>query len=506
MIIPYKYMNKAVVTFSIAVLALAGCESDSDSFFDRGGGALSSRVLEQTDSASGAAHLVDTDFTTASRADDSFRVTDAVIDTLGRVRVTITGTLRNNGSDGTGGVTLGSSNIDDDSVTTDIANSVSNADRVATLVFELNNDLDLSATSVIPSIAPGNAPMWTAFNGDPRNLYYRNRARRLTRDGSILFKEDVSTEVGATDNYVEYHALAYLDDTPDDTDANTEEIVRVEVVFLNYDDAQDDDDGSGEANENVLENGGEDNIALGLEFNPGTRTVTNDDGESPVTGRVSYRGRYMGRNRLTFTGDGAYDVDGDDGDIGAIASDTDIVLRESNIPVMTMNVNFGADDNQVRFRIRDARLSIDEGVSAVDNVEGSMNLNIEGTAELTLPASGGVISLSSAAITGLNAGNLRLTFTSGTGENAETDTDTIRLGSQSVGGDSPDFTVDARSSISGYFFNRGAGAALQARAVAGSIYWSASGTDAVEHPVPVGTGNIDFDVVHEMAGVFLLER
>jgi hypothetical protein len=497
-------MNQAVVTFSIAVLALAGCESDSDSSFSGGSATLNpTSIVQQTESASGAENLVDTDFTTASNDDNSFRVTNTEIDTLGRVRVTIVGEVDNAAADSVT-VLLGPTDIDDDDGS-DIAGPV-DLNRIATLVFELNNDLDLSATSVIPSIAPGNAPMWTAFNGDPRNLYYRNRARRLTRDGSILFKEDVSTEVGATDNYVEYHALAYLDDTPDDTDANTEEIVRVEVVFLNYDDAQDDDDGSGEANENVLENGGEDNIALGLEFNPGTRTVTNDDGESPVTGRVSYRGRYMGRNRLTFTGDGAYDVDGDDGDIGAIASDTDIVLRESNIPVMTMNVNFGADDNQVRFRIRDARLSIDEGVSAVDNVEGSMNLNIEGTAELTLPASGGVISLSSAAITGLNAGNLRLTFTSGTGENAETDTDTIRLGSQSVGGDSPDFTVDARSSISGYFFNRGAGAALQARAVAGSIYWSASGTDAVEHPVPVGTGNIDFDVVHEMAGVFLLER
>ena len=36
MIIPYKYMNKAVVTFSVAVLALAGCESDSDSSFRQG--------------------------------------------------------------------------------------------------------------------------------------------------------------------------------------------------------------------------------------------------------------------------------------------------------------------------------------------------------------------------------------------------------------------------------------------------------------------------------------
>jgi hypothetical protein len=494
-------MNQAVVTFSIAVLALAGCESDSDSSFSGGSATLNpTSIVQQTESASGAENLVDTDFTTASNDDNSFRVTNTEIDTLGRVRVTIVGEVDNAAADSVT-VLLGPTDIDDDDGS-DIAGPV-DLNRIATLVFELNNDLDLSATSVIPSIAPGNAPMWTAFNGDPRNLYYRNRARRLTRDGSILFKEDVSTEVGATDNYVEYHALAYLDDTPDDTDANTEEIVRVEVVFLNYDDAQDDDDGSGEANENVLENGGEDNIALGLEFNPGTRTVTNDDGESPVTGRVSYRGRYMGRNRLTFTGDGAYDVDGDDGDIGAIASDTDIVLRESNIPVMTMEVNFGETGNQmpVTFEIENARLSIDEEVGGVDNVEGSMNLNIEGTAALTLPASGGVISLSSAAITGLEAGNLRLTFT--TGEDAETDT--IRLGSQSVGGDSPDFTVDARSSIRGFFFDRGTGAALQARAVAGSIYWEASGMRPHTPPGATAT-EIMFDVTHEMTGVFLLER
>ena len=361
--------------------------------------------------------------------------------------------------------------------------------RQATLTFELNNDLDLGE-STIPSIAPGNAPVWTAFNGDPPNLYYRNRARRLTNDRRILYKDDP--------NYVEYHALAYL------VDEENEELVRVDVVFLNYDDREDNNAGrSTDVNWNALEG---ENIALGLEF--AGLTVTNSDGDSPVTGSVSYRGRYLGRNRLTFTGDEAYDVDGSEGDIDEIAGGTPIVVRESNIPVMTMNVNFGADDNQVSFTIRDARLSIDQGVGGVSNVEGSMNLNIEGEAALTLPATGGAISLSSAAITGLEAENLRLTFTEGFGTTAVTDTDTIRLGTLDVGdAAADDLDPTAGSSITGYFFNRGrgaVGAVLQARAVAGNIYWDASGTH--EHTPPGATDPVVFDVDHEMTGVFLLER
>ena len=252
--------------------------------------------------------------------------------------------------------------------------------------------------------------MWTAFRGDPRNLYYRNRARRLTSDGSsILFKEDVSPTVEVeTANYVEYHALAYLGDIPPSTAADpiTREIVRVEVVFLNYDDgvndANDNDDSTARipmnVNVNVLEKGGEDNIALGLEFDPGARTETGGDGASPVTGSVSYRGRYLGQNRLTFDPQTAYDVDGSDG-VAEIPMNTEIEMRENNIPIMTMNVNFGATGDQlpVRFRIINTRLRVNDNLDPTGvnvRVEGIMDMNIEGEAALELPGDGGVISLS----------------------------------------------------------------------------------------------------------------
>ena len=78
--IAYKYMNKAVVTFSIAVLALAGCESDSSGSSSR----LSSRVLAQTapstdTNARGDAAFI-TAADTAANADDSFRISNTVTD------------------------------------------------------------------------------------------------------------------------------------------------------------------------------------------------------------------------------------------------------------------------------------------------------------------------------------------------------------------------------------------------------------------------------------------
>ena len=478
-------MNQAVVTFSIAVLALAGCESNNSS---SSGGSLtpSTRTVERTEPLGNYLGIFteeeDNTFISASNAKDAFRVISTEIDARGRVTVMIRGELNNNqGDDDT---TLESGTDIDDVTGNDVGAQLddiggdANADtRQATLTFELNNDLDLGETADLPSIAPSNIPVWTAFNDDPPNLYYRNRARTIANDRSRLFKDDP--------NYVEYHALTYLDD-----DA-IGEIVRVEVVLLNYDDGEDaNDDDNTMVNFNALEKGGEDNIALGLRFDPADRTAINSDGDSPVTGSVRYRGRYMGQNRLRFFSGSGYDVDGDDGILGVNSA---IVIRESNIPVMTMNVNFGAADDQVTFRIQNAHLSVDEEVDNVD-VEGSMSMNIEGRAFLIRPSGGGAISLSNGAITRLDAGNLLLTFTNGD----VSATDTIDLGNLVVG----DSTAD--SSITGYFFDRGDSASLRARAVAGNIYWDAFST--LEHTPQRTTEEITFLVFHEMAGVFLLER
>ena len=519
MIIPYKYMNKAVVTFSIAVLALAGCESDSDSSSGVTGGSLSSRILTNTMPIATASHLgasgtvaADNPVIIASNNDNSFRVMNTMTDALGRVTVTIRGETDNIRADGATTDLDDGSDIDDDRGTDDIGGMVTTVggvttnNRQTTLMFILNNDLDLDATSTIPSIAPGNAPMWTAFSGDPENLYYRNRARRLTNDGSrVLFKEDVSSTAEVENaNYVEYHALAYLDEIPPPTaaDPTTDEIVRVEVVLLpNY------DDGvaarvvnTEDVNENVLEG---ENIALGLEFDPGARTVADSNGDSPVSGSVSYQGRYMGQNRLTVTPQSDYDFDGS-GSLPAIPSDTPIVVRESNIPVMTMSVNFGLNQDQVSFRIINARLRLNEDIGTA-SVEGIMDMNIEGRTSLATLTAGQPISLFNGRITRLVAGNLRLTLTEGTTSRS----DTISLGTLGVGtasGDALAPSVGNTNSISGYFFDRGTGgSAERAEAVAGNIYWEAEGT-LDGNILPGENARIQFGVDHDMTGVFLLER
>ena len=102
----------------------------------------------------------------------------------------------------------------------------------------------------------------------------------------------------------------------------------------------------------------------------------------------------------------------------------------------------------------------------------------------------------------MDAGSLRLTFT----DEDDLATEIIDLGRLSVGDADDDLAIDtAESSISGYFFDRGdSGTALRARAVAGNIYWDASG---MQDYTPSGAdAAINFLVTHEMTGVFLLER
>ena len=130
----------------------------------------------------------------------------------------------------------------------------------------------------------------------------------------------------------------------------------------------------------------------------------------------------MGRNRLTFTPQGAYDVDGAGGidDIPqnqASGDPTRIVMRESNIPVMTMTIDFEDNDgDQAEFVIQDVRLSINEEVGGV-NVEGSMDMHIHGTGSIPAitgtPTASTPIALMNGAINRLETRNLRLTFTQG---------------------------------------------------------------------------------------------
>jgi hypothetical protein len=338
------FKNTIFMSASAIVFLAAGCNLDSDTVETMGGLNLGSETAANVSAAGARDNLA-----TLADDNDTFAITSTVIvEETNTINVVLQGDTGNTDSGATHGA------IDDDDVD-DLDPGDGTENGMVTLSLAFRND--------VPSGSPfgdRNAPEWTEV-GDRRYLYYRNRARRSQNADGLPAVEDVISR--GDPNYAEYHAMAYI--TNPDQENNRQELVRVEVIYLNYNDGIDINQGSGAVNFNALETDS-DKIALGIATDAGTQTANRD----LPSGRAQYAGYYLGQNRIRATVTGRGEID----------------AKENNIPTMTLSFDFGDDADPLgSFRINDARLKADT------DPEGTADNRIR--ADVTMDISGTIISL-----------------------------------------------------------------------------------------------------------------
>ena len=461
------FMSASAIVF----LALAGCNLDSDTVETMGGLNLGSETAANVSAAGARDNLA-----TLADDNDTFAITSTVIvEETNTINVVLQGDTDNTNNLATHGPASGRASIDDDDVADFQAGNGTN-DGVVTLSLSFRDD--------VPSGSPfgdQNSPEWTEVE-DRRYLYYRNRARRSQNSDSL------STAVisRGEDNYAEYHAMAYI--TNPDRDNNRQERVRVEVIYLDYDDGVNTAQGSEEVNFNALETDS-DKIALGIATAADTQTAIS---ELP-SGRAQYAGYYLGQNRIRTT-------------VTGIPGITFIVAKENNIPAMTLSFDFGENADPLgSFRINDARLKADT------DPDGTEDNRIR--AEITMDISGTIASLPTGRnpefdgrITQLDvSGDLNGLF------NREQDNEqSIRMSltqrfydTQNEAGTRATFSqtstmgANGANSLTGQFFNDGRSFG---HIVAGTI-----DADLQTSTVMV-TDDISYSLRHYLLGVFIAER
>jgi hypothetical protein len=458
------FKNTIFMSASAIVFLAAGCNLDSDTVETMGGLNLGSETAANVSAAGARDNLA-----TLADDNDTFAITSTVIvEETNTINVVLQGDTGNTDSGATHGA------IDDDDVD-DLDPGDGTENGMVTLSLAFRND--------VPSGSPfgdRNAPEWTEV-GDRRYLYYRNRARRSQNADGLPAVEDVISR--GDPNYAEYHAMAYI--TNPDQENNRQELVRVEVIYLNYNDGIDINQGSGAVNFNALETDS-DKIALGIATAADTQTAIS---ELP-SGRAQYAGYYLGQNRIRTT-------------VTGIPGITLIDAKENNIPTMTLSFDF--DDADGSFRINDARLKADT------DPDGTEDNRIR--AEITMDISGTITSLPTGSdpefdgrITQLDvSGDLNGLF-----NREQDDEQSIRMrltqrfyDTQNEEGTRATFDttstggVNEANSLTGQFFNDGRSFG---HIVAGTI-----DADLQTSTVMV-TDEISYSLRHYMLGVFIAER
>jgi hypothetical protein len=445
------FKNTIFMSASAIVFLAAGCNLDSDTVETMGGLNLGSETAANVSAAGARDNLA-----TLADDNDTFAITSTVIvEETNTINVVLQGDTGNTDSGATHGA------IDDDDVD-DLDPGDGTENGMVTLSLAFRND--------VPSGSPfgdRNAPEWTEV-GDRRYLYYRNRARRSQNADGLPAVEDVISR--GDPNYAEYHAMAYI--TNPDQENNRQELVRVEVIYLNYNDGIDINQGSGAVNFNALETDS-DKIALGIATDAGTQTANRD----LPSGRAQYAGYYLGQNRIRAT------VTGRPGEIDA---------KENNIPTMTLSFDF--DDADGSFRINDARLKTDpDGTDTDDRIDVTMDI------------SGTITSLTTNSESASFEGGITQLDVSGelTLFDDQDDEQSLSLNQRfyiQSDADRAEFRTvsDGANSLTGQFFNDGESLG---HIVAGTI-------DAdleITSPVSI-TDQISYSFNHYMLGVFIAER
>lgn len=465
------FMSASAIVF----LALAGCNLDSDTVDTMGGLNLGTETLAAaTVSAAGEGAREDL---MLADANNTFGIISTdIVEATNTINVMLRGDTDNADRMAIHGPPLasggGRDSIDDDGVDVpdfvagdgnSVAGDGTNRGGVVTLSLSFRDD--------VPSGSPfgdQNAPEWTEVE-DRRYLYYRNRARRSQNTDGFSTAANVISRGDA--NYAEYHAMAYI--TNPDQDNNRQELVRVEVIYLNYNDGVDTLQGRGQANFNALETADSDKIALGIATAVGTQTANRD----LPSGRAQYAGYYLGQNRIRAT------VTGRPGEIDA---------KENNIPTMTLSFDF--DDADGSFRINDARLKTDpDGTDTDDRIDVTMDI------------SGTITSLTTNSESASFEGGITQLDVSGelTLFDDQDDEQSLSLNQRfyiQSDADRAEFRTvsDGANSLTGQFFNDGESLG---HIVAGTI-------DAdleITSPVSI-TDQISYSFNHYMLGVFIAER
>jgi hypothetical protein len=449
------FKNTIFMSASAIVFLAAGCNLDSDTVETMGGLNLGSETAANVSAAGARDNLA-----TLADDNDTFAITSTVIvEETNTINVVLQGDTGNTDSGATHGA------IDDDDVD-DLDPGDGTENGMVTLSLAFRND--------VPSGSPfgdRNAPEWTEV-GDRRYLYYRNRARRSQNADGLPAVEDVISR--GDPNYAEYHAMAYI--TNPDQENNRQELVRVEVIYLNYNDGIDINQGSGAVNFNALETDS-DKIALGIATDAGTQTANRD----LPSGRAQYAGYYLGQNRIRAT-------------VTGIPAPID--AKENNIPTMTLSFDF--DDADGSFRINDARLKANIDTSN-EQIRADVTMDISGT-----------ITFSTSPATDLAEFDGRITQLDVSGDlnglfNREQDNEqsirmslTQRFYIRSDADRADFFTVDGEAnSLTGQFFNDGESLG---HIVAGTI-----DADLQTSTVMV-TDEISYSLRHYLLGVFIAER
>jgi hypothetical protein len=448
------FKNTIFMSASAIVFLAAGCNLDSDTVETMGGLNLGSETAANVSAAGARDNLA-----TLADDNDTFAITSTVIvEETNTINVVLQGDTGNTDSGATHGA------IDDDDVD-DLDPGDGTENGMVTLSLAFRND--------VPSGSPfgdRNAPEWTEV-GDRRYLYYRNRARRSQNADGLPAVEDVISR--GDPNYAEYHAMAYI--TNPDQENNRQELVRVEVIYLNYNDGIDINQGSGAVNFNALETDS-DKIALGIATAADTQTAIS---ELP-SGRAQYAGYYLGQNRIRTT-------------VTGIPGITLIDAKENNIPTMTLSFDF--DDADGSFRINDARLKTDpDGTDTDDRIDVTMDI------------SGTITSLTTDSESARFAGGITQLDVSGelTLFDDQDDEQSLSLNqrfydTQNEAGTREIFTTatDGANSLTGQFFNDGESLG---HIVAGTI-----DADLQTSTVMV-TDEISYSLRHYLLGVFIAER
>ena len=157
-----------------------------------------------------------------------------------------------------------------------------------------------------------------------------------------------------------------------DSDNSRQEIVRVEVIYLDYDDGIDNLQNSGEQNFNALEFEDSDKIAIGVVSAENTQTAIDD----LPSGGIQYAGYYLGQNRIRTM-------------VTGIPIPEDFIAKENNIPTMTLSFDFGDNADPLgSFRIDNARLKADTDPEEMtpNRIRADVTMDISGIID-SLPTS-----------------------------------------------------------------------------------------------------------------------